>query len=161
MIKKKGFTLIELLVVIAIIALLLSVLIPVFSKAREQARQTACQSNLKQLSTAWQMYLQDWDEYFPFKSSWMPRPMGLIYGYVGNANVFLCPSARQPSNRDPRSNAYASHYGLPWLTGSNHQSCFDFYSTTRGTHLTDFPDISRTVMLVDSRYSAARIKSDG
>jgi len=47
-----GFTLIELLVVIAIIAILASILFPVFARAREKARTASCQSNLKQLATA-------------------------------------------------------------------------------------------------------------
>ncbi|HAH87673.1 MAG TPA: hypothetical protein DCL60_09935 [Armatimonadetes bacterium] len=63
--SKNGFTLIELLVVIAIIAILASVLFPVFAKAREKARQGTCASNLKQIGTATQMYVQDYDEYFP------------------------------------------------------------------------------------------------
>jgi prepilin-type N-terminal cleavage/methylation domain-containing protein len=57
--RKKGFTLIELLVVIAIIAILAAILFPVFSRAREQARKTACLSNTKQIGTALQMYMQD------------------------------------------------------------------------------------------------------
>lgn len=60
--ENRGFTLIELLVVIAIIAILAAILFPVFAKAREKARQTACASNLKQIVTAWQMYAQDYDE---------------------------------------------------------------------------------------------------
>jgi len=61
---KKAFTLIELLVVIAIIALLAGILFPVFAQAREKGRQTACQSNLRQLAFANQMYAADWDGYF-------------------------------------------------------------------------------------------------
>lgn len=57
----KGFTLIELLVVIAIIAILAAILFPVFSQAREKARQTACLSNMRQLSTAAKMYMEDFD----------------------------------------------------------------------------------------------------
>jgi len=61
----KGFTLIELLVVIAIIAILAAILFPVFAKAREKARQTACLSNLKQIGLAFMMYAQDYDETLP------------------------------------------------------------------------------------------------
>ncbi|BDI32490.1 hypothetical protein CCAX7_45410 [Capsulimonas corticalis] len=61
----KGFTLIELLVVIAIIAILAAILFPVFAKAREKARQTACLSNEKQLGVAALQYVQDNDEDYP------------------------------------------------------------------------------------------------
>jgi len=63
--KKNGFTLIELLVVIAIIAILTSILFPVFGKARENARKAACQSNLRQLGMAFLMYAEDWEGYLP------------------------------------------------------------------------------------------------
>jgi len=59
---RRGFTLIELLVVIAIIAILASILFPVFAKAREKARQTSCLSDLKQIGTAVVMYRSDYDE---------------------------------------------------------------------------------------------------
>jgi len=62
---KKGFTLIELLVVIAIIAILAAILFPVFSKAREKARQTTCTSNQRQIGLAVAMYAQENDETFP------------------------------------------------------------------------------------------------
>lgn len=58
---KRGFTLIELLVVIAIIAILAAILFPVLAQAKQAARKTGCLSNLKQLSIASQLYLQDND----------------------------------------------------------------------------------------------------
>src|SRR3989442_12909634 len=72
--KRRGaFTLIELLVVIAIIAILASILFPVFAQAREKARSTSCTSNLKQLSLAWLMYAQDYDEALPMTAQKTPK----------------------------------------------------------------------------------------
>jgi len=63
--RRRGFTLIELLVVISIIAILASILFPVFAQAREKARAAACLSNQKQIGMAFSMYSQDFDEVYP------------------------------------------------------------------------------------------------
>jgi prepilin-type N-terminal cleavage/methylation domain-containing protein/prepilin-type processing-associated H-X9-DG protein len=65
-IRTSGFTLIELLIVIAIIAILAAILFPVFSRARENARRSSCQSNLKQIGLSIAQYVQDYDERYPF-----------------------------------------------------------------------------------------------
>jgi len=96
--------LIELLVVIAIIAILAAILFPVFSRAREQARKTACLSNMKQLASALMMYIQDWDERFPLLGCWgcgsganANDPMFTVHAkiqpYTKNIDLFDCPSA--------------------------------------------------------------------
>jgi prepilin-type N-terminal cleavage/methylation domain-containing protein/prepilin-type processing-associated H-X9-DG protein len=94
---QRGFTLIELLVVIAIIAILAAILFPVFARARENARKSTCQSNLKQLSNGFMMYVQDYDELFPRQITWTGSGTEThwhtkIYPYVKNAQVFSCPS---------------------------------------------------------------------
>jgi prepilin-type N-terminal cleavage/methylation domain-containing protein len=102
---RRGFTLIELLVVIAIIAILAAILFPVFARAREQARKTACVSNVKQVATAMMMYVSDNDSKYPPR---MPTPTvaGVIpckpcrtvdwrvysMPYVKNTQLFICPS---------------------------------------------------------------------
>lgn len=59
---KRGFTLVEMLTVIAIMAMLMALLFPVFSIAREKARQNSCLTNLKQIGTALTAYAQDYDD---------------------------------------------------------------------------------------------------
>ncbi|MBC7529256.1 MAG: DUF1559 domain-containing protein [Chthonomonadaceae bacterium] len=100
--KLAGFTLIELLVVIAIIAILAAILFPVFARAREQARKTACLSNMKQIGTALQMYAQDYDEtYAPrygsgdvsdFENGFQRSWKNMLNVYIKNRDVFKCPS---------------------------------------------------------------------
>ncbi len=101
--RAPGFTLIELLVVIAIIAILAAILFPVFARAREKARQTSCLSNLKQLGTALQMYVQDYDEMTPPHTDDEPDPPPpynwrydtfplRLHPYVKNYQIYRCPS---------------------------------------------------------------------
>jgi len=71
---RKAFTLIELLVVIAIIAILASILFPVFARARENARRASCLSNLKQMGLGMMQYTQDYDEHYPPAYYPYPRP---------------------------------------------------------------------------------------
>lgn len=96
---KKGFTLVELLVVIAIIALLMSILMPALARVRNQAKMVLCQSNLRQLATAFDMYTGDNRGYF--QQGYMGLPdcgspnwwIHAIKPYYADSDVCLCPMA--------------------------------------------------------------------
>ena len=103
---KSGFTLIELLVVIAIIGILAAILFPVFSRAREQARKTACRSNLHQIVTSIRMYLDDYDGYMCPYETGATRPgaqsghafayaMYILRPYYKDKGIWICPSGRK------------------------------------------------------------------
>ncbi|NOX59651.1 MAG: prepilin-type N-terminal cleavage/methylation domain-containing protein, partial [Planctomycetes bacterium] len=62
---RKAFTLIELLVVVAIIALLISILLPSLSRARELSKRLVCASNVKGFGTAVKIYANDNEEHWP------------------------------------------------------------------------------------------------
>lgn len=88
-----GFTLIELLVVIAIIAILAAILFPVFGRARENARRSSCQSNLKQIGLGMMQYTQDYDEMlipaFNGSGAWF----NTIQPYVKSQQLLKCPTS--------------------------------------------------------------------
>jgi prepilin-type N-terminal cleavage/methylation domain-containing protein/prepilin-type processing-associated H-X9-DG protein len=72
--RHAGFTLVELLVVVAIISILCSLLMPMLQKARATARKLVCASNLKQISTATYMYIDDNRGYMPTDEPGNPNP---------------------------------------------------------------------------------------
>ena len=137
--RRRGFTLIELLVVIAIIAILAAMLFPVFARARESARKIQCLSNVKNIATAVQMYLTDYDRFPPGQHdtamleamsaatgrdlcvrfpeaamAWGANPFlrwpVILDEYVRNRDVWRCPS----SQHGARSIWVIPSYTSPW-----------------------------------------------
>ena len=116
---KKNFTLIELLVVIAIIAILAAMLLPALGKARDKAQAISCVNNMKQFGTATNMYVSDNKQIMPTwygNNAWSwasysynddvvasiagdsnGAKNGALYQYVGDINVYACPTDESDS----------------------------------------------------------------
>ncbi|MFO0837311.1 MAG: prepilin-type N-terminal cleavage/methylation domain-containing protein [Phycisphaerae bacterium] len=122
-VRSRGFTLIELLVVVAIIALLISILLPSLSAARNSAKAVKCAANLSQVGKAVNIYLAENRGIFPPSyvypkdagGSWDPnnQPPGNNYGYLhwsyflygkgeAGADAFKCPNFQ--NGGAPRTN---------------------------------------------------------
>jgi len=143
---RSAFTLIELLVVIAIIAILAAILFPVFARARENARRSSCQSNLKQVGLGIMQYIQDYDEKYPITNYYNPPYAAssagfwnygtwryLIQPYVKSGQLFTCPSAL----RDQTATTYASDAAITQnrvtMSGNWNYGVNEFIITTNGT----------------------------
>jgi prepilin-type N-terminal cleavage/methylation domain-containing protein/prepilin-type processing-associated H-X9-DG protein len=136
---RDGFTLIELLVVIAIIAILAAILFPVFAQARDKARQASCLSNTRQIGTAVSMYLQDYDETYPFSDDFgNPRynikgsPIQGGYRYWGDA---IFPYVKNGGSSTMKNGEGTGSYGpvqrcpsaADWYTGYGYNINLGYY----------------------------------
>ena len=121
------FTLIELLVVIAIIAILASMLLPALKKARGAAQCISCASNVKQITNATFMYLNDYNEWFPPNGRWSgvatvsPSYAAIISSYLDKAvldsnlqdcKVLWCPSILSDLPPNFHFDAVYLNYGM-------------------------------------------------
>ncbi len=142
--RQGAFTLIELLVVIAIIAILAAILFPVFARARENARRTSCQSNLKQLGLGIIQYAQDYDEKLPGYATGNNGWGGIgwageIYPYVKSGQVYRCPS--DTTSPQPSGSGVPVSYAFTAIYGGAKLSKMESVSTTIGLAEATVPQI--------------------
>lgn len=130
--KRHAFTLTELFVVIGAIAVLISLVVPVASKARSTAKAAGCLSNLRQMGTAWTMYAAEnrgalvpymWSSPQPENPAYKGYWFGILDSYGIKAEALLCPSADTPFYTDaglPRRRGYgAAAYAWTGRFGPN------------------------------------------
>lgn len=111
--KKAGFTIVELMIVVAILSMLAAIMLPAVARAREAARRSSCQNNMKQMGMIFMMFAgeapqQNYpsiqiDQFLPVEDpydnvvfSLSPRLIGLYPNYATDLNVFSCPSDPTP-----------------------------------------------------------------
>ena len=162
--KRRGFTLIELLVVIAIIAILMSILFPVFESARENARSSTCMSNIKQIGMAALMFVQDNDDnvvpylYDATRPDWgYTATAQSTYWYDGlkpylpsgrsNA-IYYCPSNKDYTLSSPKFLSYAINEAMArsWIKTTYGLTRKDNSSTATSV----LKDIASTAWIIDA-----------
>ena len=152
----RGFTLIELLVVIAIISLLVSILMPSLNKAKDLARQVTCSANIKNINLGFNLYINDWEGYFPLvrettapTGTWADK---LYNDYIKDVNVFMCPSVPERTfTPNVSQGARPMAYGMEWWLGGGANITT---SGWKGRRLIDIANPSITVLLGENNNSS-------
>lgn len=157
-----GISLVEVLVVIAIIAILASILFPVFTTAKVQGKKAKCASNLRQLGRAFNLYVSDWNGVYPSPGGqpgdynyWSQSGRGGIVSYIGRnggvGTVWCCPELTKWKGRFAARtysmNSYLRNSRLPY-----DEPYPDCVSNRRGVLDVQIEDPRRTILLYEGMH---------
>jgi prepilin-type N-terminal cleavage/methylation domain-containing protein/prepilin-type processing-associated H-X9-DG protein len=161
-----GFTLVELLVVIGIIALLISILLPSLSRAREQAKQVQCLSNIRELGNAFVMYLNENKNTFP-RPAVEQQPEDWIYWektrdlsdsaiakYLSsnrpvNASYFRCPSDDWSLRVNGYPYSYSVNYLICRLSAKGFSGVYGAGETNNCMRITEIVNPANKILIID------------
>lgn len=175
--RRRAFTLTELLVVIGLIALLVAILLPALSRAREQSRRTNCASNLRQIMLAIQLYAHEQRGYLPgdtgvvenktYPRADVPVPTGTLFTSraLRSEAIWICPNDVRPdgtftysfaiNGRTGIDQRYDRHPSPPGLLGPpGQEGC---------RRMTNFRAASEAILLVEEntgRIAGAPVITD-
>jgi len=169
--RRKAFSLLELLIVIVIIAQLAAILFPVFSRVRENARRSSCQSNMRQIGLGLMQYVQDYDDMLPLvgqnassghlnifnpydsnanATRIFKMEQSSLAPYVRDARIFICPS---DTAGEPRKLTYAVNPCITNMVSVNDTIC--------GRSMAYFEETSKWISLTEEAYRDTGTTDDG
>lgn len=175
--KGRGFSLIELLVVIGIIIMLMAIILPVLSDARDRSRRIVCMSNLKEIGVATFFYAEDHDDSLPNNldsdhpytayneiysfSNGKAKPLKLACLYVEgliDPRLFYCPSSntKYKDYCDPEPwGTLPQNINMPPLGNGNQwiRTSYYYYPQSTKTDSMGFPEVADKITILDHRKS--------
>lgn len=156
----EGFSLIELLVVIAIIVILVSMMLPALTAAKESARTVKCRNNLYQMAVASMTYSTDHDGHLPSFRNWLYSRIGKLetgslYKYAPNKGIYLCPTEKSTMS-DSRKNDRSTGQNFGSMFGKVHQRDYSYAMNCgicHNTKVSKFLQPASTMLYMEAQLS--------